>query len=106
MTAKKYPYPTPTQNTHKYCTTRCMQSAQEVKKCGDTKCPLYPNRNGENPNRKGKREISNKERNGDSGKILPLYEGKKRIIEAISDGRKKISVIIEEIGENPVEHKG
>lgn len=42
---------TPVKAIREYCLKCCCYSAQEVKLCPDTKCPLSPFRLGKNPNR-------------------------------------------------------
>lgn len=45
---------TPVKAMRAKCLDCCCGSAQEVKLCPITDCPLYPYRMGHNPNRKGK----------------------------------------------------
>ena len=45
---------TPIRAIRAKCLDCCCGSAQEVKLCPITDCPLYPYRMGHNPNRKGK----------------------------------------------------
>ena len=78
-----------------HCQRRCRQSAQEVGACDDYKCTLWPYRQGHNPNRAGIGRRLGKRNKRISGKFLPSQDGKKKILETVSDGKTRIRVIVE-----------
>lgn len=50
---EKKPVQSPVQSIKTYCLECSNQNLKEVRECILTDCPLYPFRQGENPNRKG-----------------------------------------------------
>jgi len=87
---------TPCQAIRLYCLT-CESSKKAVKSCLNTTCSLWPYRLGHNPNRQGVRKTTTQGRNDDSGRFLPSQHGGKRILQTVTDGKKRIRVIVEDV---------
>ena len=89
-------YLTPCQVIRFFCLT-CESSKKAVKECPNVSCPLWPYRLGHNPNRQGIGKRSDPSREAKSGQFLPRRGGERKKLQLITDGKKRIRVLVEDM---------
>lgn len=87
---------TPCQAIKQFCLT-CEESRKAVKDCQNPDCPLWPYRLGHNPNHQGIGRTLTPGQKAKSGRFLPSQDGEKKKLQLITDGRKRIPVIVEDV---------
>ena len=85
------------QAIHEHCVEDCCGGNRKGPGlCSDENCRFFPFRTGRNPYRKSTNKPT-QPRERKSGRFQPSQHGRKAILQTVTEGKKRIRVIVEDV---------